>query len=336
MTNMHFVHPGWLWLMALMPIPWLLERSRSRITWPGFEGFSTGRRPGWAWLLAFPAWLRGLAIAGLAVALAQPQTVGGVTHIAGQGVAIVVILDHSSSMKAVDFPTDRGTRMISRLEAAKTTFSRFVEGRPDDLIGVVAFANYPDPTCPPTLDHAFLVEAVAALRPARAGDDGTNIGDAIAWGLDALLDAPPKKKVLVLLTDGNNEPAVPRPLDPEQAAMLARGLGVTLHTIAIGRAGGILHGVDRETQQPAMAEVAGPNLTLLKRLAELTGGSPFVATDADALAAVFKRIDELEKSPVRGRILTRYDEQYAPWAGFALSLLVLDCLLAQGRLRRLP
>ena len=165
---------------------------------------------GWVWLRALPAVLRGLAIGGLAVALARPQTVGGVTRIAGQGVAIVVALDQSSSMNAVDFPADRGTRLISRLEAAKTTFTRFVEGRSDDLIGLVVFANYPELACPPILDHAFLIETVAAVRSARPGDDGTNIGDAIAVGLDALLIAPPKKKVLVLLTDGNNEPAVPR------------------------------------------------------------------------------------------------------------------------------
>ena len=114
-----------------------------------------------------PAFLRGLAIAGLAVALARPQTVGGRTRIAGQGVAIVVMLDQSSSMKAMDFPADRGTRTISRLEAAKMTFTRFVEGRPDDLIGVVAFANYPDSVCPPTLDHAFLAEAVEAHSSRR-------------------------------------------------------------------------------------------------------------------------------------------------------------------------
>src|SRR4029079_14201107 len=126
----------------------------------------------------------------------------------------------------------------------KTTFTRFVEGRPDDLIGLVAFANYPDLLWPPALDHARLNEAVRALRSARPGDDGTNIGDAIALGLDALLEAPPKKKVLVLLTDGNNEPAVPQPLDPEQAAVLARDLGVTLHTIAIGRIARVARGVD--------------------------------------------------------------------------------------------
>jgi Ca-activated chloride channel homolog len=333
---MEFAHPAWLWLMTLMPLPWLLERSRPRITWPGFEGFPKRRRIGWVWLGGLPAWLRGLAIAGLAVALARPQTVGGVTRIAGQGVAIVVMLDQSSSMKARDFPADRGTRMISRLEAARTTFTKFVEGRPDDLIGLVAFADYPGLACPPTLDHLFLIETVAALRPARPGDDGTNIGDAIIVGLDAVLQTAPRKKVLVLLTDGNNEPGISKFEEPIDAAILTRDWGVVLHTIAIGRAGGVRHGIDRKTQQPAFTEVAGPNLPLLKKLAETTGGSDFVAADADALADVFKRIDELEKSPIRGRILTRYDEHYAPWAGFALALLVLDRLLAQGRLRRLP
>ncbi len=333
---MQFAQPAWLWLMALVPLPWLLERPRPRIAWPGFEGFPRRGRPGWTWLRALPAWLRGLAIAGLAVALARPQTVGGETRIAGQGVAIVVILDQSSSMKTVDFPADRGTRMISRLEAAKATFAQFIEGRPDDLIGLVTFANLPDLIWDPVIDHGALLEHVAAVRPARPGDDGTNIGDAIVLGLDSVLQTPPKKKVLVLLTDGNNQPGLAKFEEPVDAAILARDLGVTLHTIAIGRAGGIVHGIDRKTQQPAMAEVAGPNLPLLKQLAELTGGSDFVADDADALAAVFKRIDEMEKSPVRGRILTRYDEHYASWAGIALGLLALDRLLALGRLRRLP
>ena len=230
-----------------------------------------------------PGLLRGLAIGALAVALARPQTVGGVTRIAGQGVAIVVALDQSSSMSTADFPADRDTRRISRLEAARTTFTRFVAGRPDDLIGLVVFANYPDLTCPPTLDHRFLVDSVAAIRGARPGDDGTNIGDAIAWGLDALRNTNPSKRVLVLLTDGNNEPAVPRPLDPDVAATLARDLGVTLHTIAIGRPGGIRHGTEPGTDKPVLTEVEGPNIPLLERLARITGGRAFVATDADAL-----------------------------------------------------
>ncbi|MFI5458548.1 MAG: VWA domain-containing protein [Isosphaerales bacterium] len=331
---MHFAQPGWLWLLVLMPLPWLLERARPRIAWPSLDGFPPRHRIGWVWLRAMPSVLRGLAIGGLAVALARPQTVGGVIRIAGQGVAIVVALDQSSSMNAVDFPTDRGTRLISRLEAAKITFTRFVEGRSDDLIGLVVFANLPDVACPPILDHAFLIETVAAVRSALPGDNGTNIGDAIAWGLDTLLSAPPKKKVLVLLTDGNNEPAVPRPLDPEQAALLARELGVTLHTIAIGRIGGVVRGLDPHLERPA--EVEGPNLPLLERLAQLSGGRSFAATDADALDEVFHTIDTLEKSPVRGRILTRYDERYLPWALSTLALLILERFLSLGRLRRLP
>jgi Ca-activated chloride channel family protein len=333
---MHFASPGWLWLVMMAPLPLLLERRRARIAWPTLEGFPRRRSFGWLWLKLLPPLLRGLSIAALAVALARPQTVGGVTRIAGQGVAIVAALDRSSSMKAVDFAADSGTRQVSRLEAAKMTFSRFVEGRSDDLVGLVVFANYPDLLCPPTLDHQLLLEIVASARVARPGDDGTNIGDAIVLGLDTLRAAPPTKKLLVLLTDGNNQPAVPEPADPEWAAGIARDLGVTLHTIAIGRPGGIVHAVDSETEVPVMGEVAGPNLPLLERLAEIGAGRSFVATDADALQNVFKTIDALEKSPVRGQILTRYHEHYAPWAAAALSLLFFDRLLSHGRLRRLP
>ena len=336
MTNWQFAHPGWFWLMILVPLPWLLQRWRPRIGWPSFEGFASRKRPGWVWLRWLPPTLRGLAIAGLSVALAQPQTVGGVTRIAGKGVAIVVALDHSSSMKANDFPADRGMRTISRLDAAKATFVHFVQGRPDDLIGLIAFANLPYLVWPPDLDHAILVEHAEATRPARAGDDGTNIGDAITLGIDALVWASPRKKVLVLLTDGNNQPGVPNPMPPEEAAIVARNLGVVVHTIAIGRPGGIVRGVDRKTQQPSMTELAGPNLELLESLARTTGGISRMAVDTDSLAGIFREIDRLEKSEVRGQILTRYDEHYARWAGLALALLVFDRLLAQGRLRRLP
>ena len=250
--------------------------------------------------------------------------------------AIVVALDHSSSMKAADFPADGGTRTIPRLEAAKMTFVRFIEGRPDDMIGLIAFANYPDLVWPPDVDHTLLIEHATTLRPARAGDDGTNIGDAIALGVGALVDSSPRRKVLVLLTDGQNQPAGAYFKDPVQAASLARDLGVIVHTIAIGGSGGIVRGVDRQTRQPAMTEVAGPDLELLETLARTTGGISRLAVDADSLAGIFREIDRLEKSEVRGQILTRYDEHYARWAGLALVLLIFDRLLAQGRLRRLP
>jgi Ca-activated chloride channel homolog len=336
MPSFQFANPGWLWLLILAPMPFFWQRARPRITWPGFEAFPHRHRVGWYWLRGLPALLRALAIAFLAVALARPQTVGGEIRIAGKGIAIVVALDQSSSMKTVDFPVEHGTRLISRLEAARTTFRHFVEGRSDDLIGLIVFANYPDLACPPTLDRAFLVAMVDSVRTARPGDDGTNIGDAIAWGIDALLAVPPPKKVLVLLTDGNNEPAVPRPLDPEQAAMIARDLGVTLHTIAIGRTGRGLQGIDPGLHDQPMPDAAGPNVELLERLARLTGGRSFAASDADALARVFQTIDTLEKSPVHGQNPTRFNEHYLPFAGAALACLMLERILALGRLRRLP
>ncbi|QEH33234.1 von Willebrand factor type A domain protein [Aquisphaera giovannonii] len=343
---MQFAHPGWLWLLVLSPLPLLLERARGRLGWPILGGFAVrphagGRgagRVGSARLgLRFiPGSLRGLAIGAMGLALARPQTVGGVERIAGQGVAIVVALDQSSSMKTEDFPADRDTRRIGRLEAAKATLLRFVEGRPDDMVGLVLFANYPDLACPPELDHRFLVETIPTISVARPGDDGTNIGDAIAWSLDALRITPPRRKVLVLMTDGNNQPAGRRPLDPERAADLARQLGVTIHTIAIGRPGGVVRDADAETGQPILAEVEGPNLRLLETVAEVAGGRSFIAADADALDRVFGEINRLEKSLVKSRILTRYDEHFATWAAAAAAFLSLERLLASTWLRRTP
>jgi Ca-activated chloride channel family protein len=335
---MHFAHPAWLVLLMLVPVPLLLERARRRILWPSLASFPADRRVStWRRRLRFlPGLLRGLAIAALAVALARPREGHGTTTITGQGVAIVVALDQSSSMSTVDFPADHDTRRISRLEAAKNTLVRFVEGRPDDLIGLVVFANYPDLAYAPTLDHRRLIETAQLIRVARPGDDGTNIGFAIDWALGALRDTTPSKKVLVLLTDGNNEPAGPRPRDPEQAAALARDLGVVIHTIAIGQPGGIVRTADPATRLPVITETEGPNLELLQRLAEITGGRSFVATTADALDEVFRTISALEKSLVKSEILTRYDEHFAPWAAVALGLLVLDRVLASLWLGRLP
>lgn len=335
---MTFAHPAWFVLLVLVPLPLLLERARPRMLWPSLSGFPAGRsRRSLRRLLRFvPPLLRGLAVGALALALARPQTIGGVTRISGQGVAIVVALDQSSSMNTVDFPAERNTTKISRLEAAKRTFIEFVEGRPDDLVGLVVFANYPDLAWVPELDHREVIRHAEVVRVARPGDDGTNIGDAMALSLDALRKTTPSKKVLVLLTDGNNEPAVPHPADPEQMAVLARDLGVVVHTIAIGRPGGIVHGTRPGTNQPVMTEVEGPNIPLLERLAARAGGRCFVAANVDALSDVFRTINTLEKSRVQSQIYTRYDEHFTPFAVAALLFFLIDRLLVSTWLRRLP
>ena len=331
---MRLAEPGWLLLLVLGILPWLRLRARPRVPWPTLNGFGSVRRNWRAWIRHFPVLMRTAAFACMAVALARPQEVAGRTRVAGQGVAIVVALDHSSSMKAEDFAAGPGR--VSRLQAAKDTLAQFVAGRPDDLIGVVVFANYPFLKCPPTLDHPFLLETVRALKTAAPSDDGTNIGDALAWSLGALEKIPSLKKAVVLLTDGRNQPAVSRPMDPEAAAQLARQLGVTVHTVAIGQAGGIVQVREPRTGLPVTGEVAGPDVELLARVARAGSGRAFRATDARMLEDVFRTIDRLEKSPVAGTVQTRYRETFAPWVAAALVLLIVDRMLSAGVLARLP
>lgn len=332
---MRLAEPAWLILMVLGVAPWLWERVRPRVVWPSLDGFAQAPRELAVRLRRVPTACRSLAVVALAIALARPQSIDGQTRIKGRGVAIVAALDNSGSMKLGYRAPDSVSS--TRLDAAKQTFAQFVQGRPDDLIGLVAFANYADLSCPPTLDHRFVLESVQSLRSARPGDDGTNLGEAIAVSLKALRPTSPKKKVLILLTDGRNRPAVPDPIDPKQMASLARALGVTLHAIAIGKDGGLVdRPVESVTGLPLPDEDARPDFALLQALADLGGGRLFAADDARSLARVFQTIDRLETSPVTGVIRTRYREEFPLWIIGALALLVLDRLLSSGRLRQLP
>ncbi|WP_435015661.1 VWA domain-containing protein [Tundrisphaera sp. TA3] len=314
---MRLAEAGWLWLLPLALLPWAWGLGRRRIDWPSLAGFGPKPSRTARVLKSISPVVRGVAIVGLVVALARPQVAGGTVRVAGRGVAILAAIDRSSSMNAADFPSDGGP--VSRLEGARRTLARFVEGRSDDLVGLVAFARYPDLLAAPTLDQGFLLDAIRSIRPAGAIDDGTNLGDALAWALGAIRDAPARRKVVILLTDGRDAPAVPNPLDPLEAATIARGLGVVVHTIALGGEG-----------------PDGPDLPLLARIAGAGGGQAYAATDAGSLARVFAAIDALEKSPVAGTVRTLYRERFSPWAALTLGVLILDVTLSSGRLRSFP
>jgi len=185
-----FADPSWLLFLVFAGVPWYWSRRRPRVTWPTLDGFVRGRSGTWTTRLAWlHPWVRGGAIACIVMGLARPQTAGEQIWISGRGVAIALVIDRSSSMKTTDFPSALGN--LSRLDAAKLTVGRFLEARVDDLIGAVAFAGYPDTVAPPTLDRRFTWQAIRAIRPAGAVDDGTDIGGAIAWGLGMLRPAPP-------------------------------------------------------------------------------------------------------------------------------------------------
>lgn len=352
---MRLADPFWLLFLIFATLPWFARRRSPRMRWPSLEVFFRQSPTSWAARFGFlPALARGLAIACMVIGLARPQTAGDQIRISGRGLAIALVVDRSSSMKTTDFPSEGG--LLSRLDATKRTLVRFLEARADDLIGVVAFANFPDTIAPPTLDRRFAWDAIRLVRPAGPGDDGTDIGGAIAWGLAMVRPVPTKRKVVILLTDGRHAPGATRSLDPLVAAEVARGMGVTLHTVAVGRP------AKAPTQPPAGAVPAdpsskggspqppvpvpvpvepspdseGPDLDLLRLLADRGNGQAFVAADLEALDRIFEAINALETSPIEGTIRTVYRERFAPWVVAALALVAVDLGLSSGRLRRLP
>ena len=242
---MTIASPLWLLLLLLVPLVWFLparRRSRAVIRFPSVGLFAGIQPTIWQRLSWLPRALRAVCLALLIVALARPQKPNEKTRVYAEGIAIQMVVDNSGSMQIEDFEQDG--KLVSRLDAVKDVFVRFLKGdsslsgRPDDLIGLVTFANYPDVKCPLTLSHEALEHDIQSLRTAVPSDDGTNIGDAVAWALEDLKSSKAKSKIMILLTDGVNEPTfhegMPDPLDPLEAARIAQGMGIKIYTIGAG------------------------------------------------------------------------------------------------------
>jgi Ca-activated chloride channel family protein len=272
-----------------------------------------------------------MSFAPLAVSLARPQEVLSRQLEHAEGVDMVIALDVSGSMAALDFqPTDR-------LGVAKETIAGFLERRPHDRIGLVIFAGAAVTVCPLTLDHevaGHLLEQVGL----HTLPDGTAIGLGLGTAVTRLRGSTSDSKVVVLVTDGSNNAGQ---LDPRTAAELARDEGMTVHTVLVGRGGKVPIPVrmrdprtGREFSQIQNVEV-DINPELLAEIARSTGGTSFRARDPEALADVFSEIDRMEKTVFTSTRLVRYRERFEPWALAALSLLVAGLML-EGALGRTP
>jgi Ca-activated chloride channel family protein len=263
----------------------------------------------------------------LVVALCGPRVPHHSEEIEGEGIDIILSLDISGSMRSLDFePQDR-------LGAAKQVIRDFIEGRPNDRIGLVLFAAKAFTQCPLTLDQpvlkGFLDEVQVGLI-----DDGTAIGLGLATAVARLRHSSSPSKTIILLTDGvNNVPT----LEPETAAELARSLGVRVYTVAIGREGLVPYPVDdaffgRKTRQLETKI----DLELLQKIADLTGGKMFRASDPQSLQEIFQAIDKLETARYETTISTWYRLLLGWFATPGLLLLALERLLAATWLRPLP
>jgi Ca-activated chloride channel family protein len=328
------LQPEWLWLLTLLPIAllWLGRRGAvaaieySDVTLAREVAQDTRSRAGrWLWLLPI------LACAFLIVALARPQMSRGSTAVTANGINIMLGLDVSGSMQALDFKVDG--RRVNRIQIVKSVVSKFIDQRPNDRIGLIAFAGAPYLVSPLTLDHDWLQQNLDRVQIGGV-EDGTAIGSAIAAGVNRLREAPAKSKVMILLTDGVNNTGK---ISPIAAAEAAKALGVKIYTIGVGVRGDAPVPVRDEfgNTQLVMAKV-DVDETTLQSVATMTGGAFYRATDTGSLQKIYEQINRLETSAQTVPKFEHYQDLYA-WALIpALGILGLGLGLEQTRFRRLP
>jgi Ca-activated chloride channel family protein len=341
-VSFEFQNPLALLLLALIPVLVYLELRRGRgATAVSFSSTGLLRSLPRGWRVRLnraPLVLRSLALTLLVVALARPMSGRDPIRNVTDGIAIQMVLDRSGSMTAgMQY---RG-EAVTRFEAVKSVFADFVlgngkelAGRPDDLVGVIAFAGYPDTISPLTHSRDALEGLLKELDTIRQpGEDGTAIGDALALGAARLKTAEEelqlaeereerfeiKSKVLILLTDGEQNAGK---RSPAQGAALAREWGIKIYSIGVAASAG--GGFSTSAAE------------MLEQIAESTGGLFRLASDERSLRAVYEEIDRLEKTEVEAIQYLSVREYFPAFALAALALLVLEILLAATLLRRLP
>jgi Ca-activated chloride channel family protein len=313
---LHFGAPWVLCAVALLPAWWIWRHGRrsGAITFSRVSALAAGPHAGRLRSRVLFV-LRNLALAGVIIALARPRSGARAETTTSEGINIVMVVDLSSSMLALDFQPD------NRLEVAKATMKRFIAGRSADRIGVVAFAGEALTQVPLTLDYPVVNAAVDNLQAGQL-EDGTAIGTAIATAANRLRAAPGPSRVMILLTDGvNNRGAI----DPRTAARAAAVFGIKIYTIGIGSEGLApvpvgrgLFGLRYENREVRIDE------PLLSDIARVTHGRFFRARDADALRQIYEQIDHLERVPIRTQSYVRYVEQFRWPLACAIAALILE------------
>ena len=326
LASLEFREPLALALVLLaVPAFLLARRDAGRVAFSSFKLLAQGAvgwRVRWAWL---PDAMVALALIALVVALAGPRIGERLSRIQREGVAIMMAIDVSSSMQALDLSTEDRER--TRLEAVQDVFEAFVlgdgalGGRPDDAIGLVSFAGYADTAAPLTLDHPNLAAVARNLAIVRERtEDGTAIGDALGLAVERLRESEAASRIVVLLTDGVHNAGVEAPGD---AAELARSLGVKVYAIGAGTTGlAPVRVEDPFTGRTRLAAVpVEVDEDTLRSIATRTGGRFFRAADADGLAEVYGEIDRMERTQITEDRFRQYHELFL--APLAAGLLLL-------------
>ena len=321
---MRLDHPGFLCLLLLLPfLLWYLsQKNNGRIR---FSDLSISRQ------IAPSFWVRCLPFLNfvrfLVIVLARPQSSHSRQQIASEGIDILLILDISGSMRAEDFKPD------NRLHAAKAVIYDFLDDRKNDRIGLVVFAGESFTQCPLTLDYRVLGNLLLNVKIGML-EDGTAIGDALANATNRLRHSTAKSKIAILLTDGENNAGT---IDPLTAAQAAKALNIKVYTIGMGKEDGAFI----PYHDPIFGLQYSPNRTYvdeetLKQIAEITDGRYFRATDNQKLSEIYQEINQLETTKIEVTEYTRYKELAAYPLIFATLLLMLEIVLSNTRLRKIP
>lgn len=326
--NISFGQPWFFLLLVLVPVlaVWYFYKNNSRqaaviISDSSADGLSS-------WKTAFrhfPFVLRLLAIVLIIIALARPQNVYEEQNAEGEGVDIVLCIDVSGSMTAQDLKPNR-------LEAAKSVAIDFVNKRLTDRIGIVIFSGESFTQCPITTDHRVLISAIENIRNGLL-EDGTAIGSGLGTSVDRLRTSKTKSKVVILLTDGENNGGL---IDPETAKEIAKSFQVKVYTIGVGTDGYAPQPVNTPMGVVMQQGKVSIDEKLLKEIAAETGGKYFRAKDNEGLAGIYDEINSLEKSKVEITTRTRYTEKFYPFILAALSLLFIELVLRFTVFRKFP
>jgi Ca-activated chloride channel family protein len=325
-----FANPAFLWLLLLIPaagyILWRRRRALSvELQFSSLHFFQSIPRTLRERLQHVPLALRLLAVAFFIVALARPQSILSRQNVSTEGIDIVLELDISGSMLAEDFNPNR-------IEAAKQVAAEFIDGRTSDRIGLVVFSAESFTQCPLTTDYTVLKSLLREVKNGMIAD-GTAIGLAIANGVNRLKDSKAKSKVMILLTDGVNNRGE---IDPITAARIAATYGIRIYTIGVGAQGEAPYpvqtpfGIRRQLIPVDLDEKA------LTQIADMTGGKYYRATDNRTLKAIYKEIDQLEKTKIEVTAYKRYSDLFGGWLLAGLAAIVLEIGLSSTVLRKNP
>ena len=328
---MVFANPTYLYLLLLL-IPmigwyiWKLCKSQASLQVSSSEAFDAPGATSWkVYLRHVPFILRMAAVTVLIIILARPQSTNSWQNTSTEGIDIVLAMDISSSMLAQDLKPNR-------LEASKDVAASFINGRPNDNIGLVVFAAESFTQCPLTTDHTVLLNLFKDIQPGII-QDGTAIGLGLANAVSRIKDSQAKSKVIILLTDGVNNAGE---IAPVTAAEIAKTFGIRVYSIGVGTQGMAPYpfqtafGVQYQDIPVEIDEAT------LKQVAATTGGQYFRATDNASLKEIYSEIDKMEKTKISVQQYSKKQEQYKNWALLLFALLLVEILLRNTLLRNIP